>query len=472
MLKPIIRVDKDEHLNQQQIEKIKKFYNNRKTILKSFNLNGAPIKKSQTYLFDGTVFFYLIEEDVFKKNEIVKKLIEKKKKCAIKEIDVFMPLESEETLVYDKLVFLKANYKTYKKGDVFLIRKTNLSEVFYFFGNENLMQNYDVHSYNIPGFKEESCLISSESSVSNKNNNPLGNITKKIVSNLLDKLTGGLVDIFIDAIFPTTLPDLLDETYRKIAQLVGDKINELNLNEIKFKCETLMSYLKYDYSVRKEKLINIVDSEKKQNLKRELYDELKVRHRIIREELLPTLKAQNVDDKDIFKFAPALYTIILLMSLQAHIEQELIFTDPNVIEESQSAYIEVSRNLLRENIDYINIIYDKLLNFRKEQVIKLEEQDHEFCDPDYPWNCYYDTYATFQDKFSDYHGRRHQTNPEGKNGEKRKSAEELRDQEYTEYINKIADSKNFISEISFPKDTLIKLEEYKNKLNSLIKKKL
>ena len=155
-----------------------------------------------------------------------------------------------------------------------------------------------------------------------------------------------------------------------------------------------------------------------------------------------------------------------MMSTQAQIEQELIFTDHKVTDSAPSDYYKISYNLLKKNIEYLELTYDKLLKFRLKKINKRLEERLVYCDPDYPWTCFYDTFATFEDGFTGYKGDLHQTNPEGKDGEKRKRAEELRDEEYDEYLEKIEEC--FSDEISYPHSSITLLKEYMKEMGEKI----
>ncbi|MCD1118168.1 hypothetical protein [Chryseobacterium turcicum] len=420
----------DLDLNPDNIikEKILTFYNNKGITL--FECNELEVTPSQltNNFINQDIDKFIFDFNIFSDNRVAKKIIEEKFICAIKDINLFLNYVEKEKLIEDKLVFLTKNLNNFKKGDVFLVRKTNLTELYFHFYNENIY-NYNLVKYNVNIEKYTNMKFAFEPLT-------LTALLSAAAIGFAEAIGSNAASSIYASIFPDTLPSFNEKTLKQLSNVIKKSIREEAINEIKNEAEHINYWFKTLYTDRKNTLFKKYDGKLNYNAKKDLYDMLYNQNIEIDNKIIPRLNF--IKDKEL-KNAEMFSIFMLLATQQFFIMAEMIDLDPEATIDSPSSIETTLKSYIKHYSKRIEDVLWEITEIRKQYVIKSEGNEgcqREVKPPHAIWGCVW--YYRFEDKINNY-SQKFRNEERGKNetSEKPESAVITRNRKYNEYIENL-----------------------------------
>lgn len=415
--------------------------NQKVNLLKSSN-ELISQEQIQSNFIDEKVDDYLVYINSLEENDSVKRLINKKLNCAIREIDLFSPLLENEIIEDEKLVFLDKDFEEFKKGEAFFIRKTNFVKVYYHYFNENIY-NYDLSKLNSDNFQKK---------VNSTFIEPISLSALLISAAIaLAKAAGSaLVYKAYKEVFPDKLPELNDKILKQISDILEKKINDDHCTLVKNKAQAINHWFLTTYSNKKEELLrknNLTDEDKCI-----LKDMLNIRRDKLSEDLIPEL---NFCPENRYQESQNFTIFLLAVNQQLFIMLEIIALGDLSMLKNYQADVEMYSNMVRSSLGF-------LIEKRK-KLAKIEHTQHTTYSP-VSREAYTHYYLNVYDPINGYKGPVRTDANKSKNDDG--TGREKVQNEYNDYILHMPERTN--NELNDPlavvnawEESLKKLPEYK-----------
>jgi hypothetical protein len=318
-----------------------------------------------------------IKLNLLSKNEFpqIPKVLANNAQCLIATVDEQFPLLPTELVVEDFITALADEFDHLPKNTIVLERTTNFATLYFVVANMKIEgDSARPIEQDIKFAEEEPKILTAMGFEDAKFDWSVKGISlfvgEKIATTVATKIGGAIASAILAEFFPPGAPDYFDEVYKKITQIVGQKIQQNNIDSINGAINNVVQKINNEYVPARQQS----DISKEKDRKR-LFNLLQKYDQTFLSGpggMLGTLQLKD-------NAQPGFPVFILGASIQLAIIQEMANVDPfngsekdGWKESTQSSYGKPKTGTLaktaKEFSDFADKTFDKIIAARRAQV--------------------------------------------------------------------------------------------------------